>query len=68
MLSNTCKYALRALIYLGKYSKEDKRIGIKKISEDLGFLFSIFRKNFSKPGETKIAGFNKRAKRRFCAG
>lgn len=36
MLSNTCKYALRALIYLGKYSKNDGRIGIKKISEDLG--------------------------------
>lgn len=35
MLSNTCKYALRALIYLGKYSKSDHRIGIKKISEDL---------------------------------
>lgn len=36
MLSNTCKYALRALIYLAKYSKDDNRIGIKKISEDLG--------------------------------
>jgi len=36
MLSNTCKYALRALIYLGKFSKEDEMIGIKKISEDLG--------------------------------
>ena len=36
MLSNTCKYALRALIYLGKFSEEDTRIGIKKISEDLG--------------------------------
>ena len=35
MLSNTCKYALRALIYLGKFSTDDKRIGIKKISEDL---------------------------------
>ena len=35
MLSNTCKYALRALIYLGKYSEENGRIGIKKISEDL---------------------------------
>lgn len=35
MLSNTCKYALRALIYLGKFSKKDNRIGIKKISEDL---------------------------------
>ena len=35
MLSNTCKYALRALIYLGKYSEKDSRIGIKKISDDL---------------------------------
>ncbi|MCF6332269.1 MAG: Rrf2 family transcriptional regulator [Draconibacterium sp.] len=35
MLSNTCKYALRALIYLGNFSEENKRIGIKKISEDL---------------------------------
>jgi Rrf2 family iron-sulfur cluster assembly transcriptional regulator len=35
MLSNTCKYALRALIYLGKFSEDGKMIGIKKISEDL---------------------------------
>lgn len=36
MLSNTCKYALRALIYLAKFSEDEKRIGIKRISEDLG--------------------------------
>jgi Rrf2 family protein len=35
MLSNTCKYAVRALIYLGKYSEDGARIGIKKISSDL---------------------------------
>ena len=35
MLSNTCKYAVRALIYLGKYSTEGSKIGIKKISSDL---------------------------------
>jgi Rrf2 family transcriptional regulator, iron-sulfur cluster assembly transcription factor len=35
MLSNTSKYALRGLIYLAKYAKEDNRIGIKKISKDL---------------------------------
>jgi Rrf2 family protein len=35
MLSNTSKYALRGLIYLAKYSKDDCRIGIKKISKDL---------------------------------
>lgn len=35
MLSNTCKYAVRALIYLGKYSSDGTKIGIKKISGDL---------------------------------
>lgn len=35
MLSNTCKYALRALIYLGKNVETGSRIGIKKISDDL---------------------------------
>ena len=35
MLSNTCKYAVRALIYLGKYSADGTKIGIKKISSDL---------------------------------
>ncbi len=35
MLSNTCKYAIRALIYLGKNSSDGTRIGIKKISSDL---------------------------------
>jgi Rrf2 family transcriptional regulator, iron-sulfur cluster assembly transcription factor len=35
MLSNTSKYALRGLIYLAKYSKDDNRIGIKRISKDL---------------------------------
>lgn len=35
MLSNTCKYAVRALIYLGKNSEDGTKIGIKKISSDL---------------------------------
>lgn len=36
MLSNTCKYAIRALIYLGKFSDgKETKIGIKKISSDL---------------------------------
>jgi Rrf2 family protein len=36
MLSNTCKYAIRALIYLGNFSKNGEKIGIKKIAGDLG--------------------------------
>ncbi|PIF03342.1 MAG: Rrf2 family transcriptional regulator [Draconibacterium sp.] len=35
MLSNTCKYALRALIYLGKNATPEKKIGIKQLSKDL---------------------------------
>ena len=35
MLSNTCKYAIRALIYLGKFNEDGTKIGIKKISGDL---------------------------------
>lgn len=35
MLSNTCKYAIRSLIYLANYSTPTQKIGIKKISEDL---------------------------------
>ena len=35
MLSNTCKYAIRAIIYLGKFSCDGEKIGIKKISADL---------------------------------
>ncbi|MFA8433933.1 MAG: Rrf2 family transcriptional regulator [Marinifilaceae bacterium] len=35
MLSNTCKYAIRSVIYLAINSQEGKKIGIKRISEDL---------------------------------
>ncbi|MFW5803924.1 MAG: RrF2 family transcriptional regulator [bacterium] len=35
MLSNTCKYAVRAVIYLAYNEDKGKNIGIKQISEDL---------------------------------
>lgn len=35
MLSNTSKYAIRAVIYLAVYATDNKRIGIKKIAEAL---------------------------------
>ncbi|MGC9343533.1 MAG: RrF2 family transcriptional regulator [Bacteroidales bacterium] len=35
MLSNTSKYALRAVIYLAINAREGEKIGIKKISSDL---------------------------------
>lgn len=35
MLSNTCKYAIRAVIYLGIHGVGGTKIGIKQISKDL---------------------------------
>src|SRR6056297_376134 len=35
MLSNTCKYAIRAVIYLSLNGGEEKKIGIKEISKEL---------------------------------
>lgn len=35
MLSNTCKYAIRAVIYLAVNNGIDKKIGIKEISSQL---------------------------------
>jgi len=36
MLSNTSKYAIRALIYLELYSSPEKKEGIKRIAGELG--------------------------------
>ena len=35
ILSNTCKYAIRATIYLAVNEKENEKVGIKRIAEDL---------------------------------
>ncbi|MEN8201736.1 MAG: Rrf2 family transcriptional regulator [Bacteroidota bacterium] len=35
MLSNTCKYAIRAVIYLALFSSRDKKVGIKEMAEEL---------------------------------
>ncbi len=35
MISNTCKYGIRAILYIAINSQDGKKIGIKKISEDL---------------------------------
>jgi len=52
MLSNTCKYAIRAVIYLAHVDDITKKIGIKKISENLkiptpflGKILQILAKN-----------------------
>jgi Rrf2 family transcriptional regulator, iron-sulfur cluster assembly transcription factor len=52
MLSNTCKYAIRAVIYLALNNQENKKIGIKKISKELsiptpflGKILQVLAKN-----------------------
>ncbi|MCP4975547.1 MAG: Rrf2 family transcriptional regulator [Maribacter sp.] len=35
MLSNACKYTIRSMLYLALYTDETKKIGVKKIAEDL---------------------------------
>jgi Rrf2 family protein len=35
MLSNTCKYAIRAVLYLAVNTNDGKKTGIKQISEEL---------------------------------
>ena len=35
MLSNACKYAIRSILYLSINTNETKKIGVKKIAEDL---------------------------------
>ena len=48
MLSKSCEYAIRAVLYLSIHSDEDKKIGIKIIAEELKipgqFLNKILQK------------------------
>ena len=66
MLSNTSKYALRALIYLALYTSPEKKIGIREISAELGiptpFLGKILqvlaRRNILNSAKGPHGGFN----------
>ncbi len=53
MLSKTCKYALRAMIYLGKYGTGDNKVRIKEITKEIDvpahFLAKILQ-NLAKDG------------------
>ena len=44
MLSQTSKYAIRALIYLELYSNPEKKVGIKEISDALDIPFPFLGK------------------------
>lgn len=54
MLSNTCKYAIRALVYLAMHQKDDGKIGIKQISEELKIPAPFLGKIMQQLAKNKI--------------
>jgi Rrf2 family protein len=59
MLSNTSKYAIRSLIYLANYANDKKKIGIKKISEDLGIPSPFLGKILQRLAREKVLSSTK---------
>jgi len=59
MLSNTSKYAIRAVIYLALYSTPEKKAGIKKIAEELGIPTPFLGKILQMLAKHKILGSTK---------
>ena len=44
MLSKSCEYALKSLLYITKTSENEKRVGVKEISSNLGIPFHFAAK------------------------
>jgi Rrf2 family protein len=59
MLSNTCKYAVRSVIYLALNQEEGKKIGIKLISKDLDIPTPFLGKILQTLAKQKILISNK---------
>jgi Rrf2 family protein len=59
MLSNTCKYAVRSVIYLALNDEEGKKIGIKQISNDLNIPTPFLGKILQSLAKQKMLLSNK---------
>lgn len=59
MLSNTCKYAIRALIYIAVHAREGEKIGIRKIAEDLEIPMPFLGKILQQLARNKILSSTK---------
>ncbi len=59
MLSSSCKYGIRSLIYLSKNPLINGKIGIKKISEDLNLPTPFMGKILQKLVKEKILASSK---------
>jgi len=59
MLSNTCKYAIRAVIYLAVHADKTEKIGIKRIAEDLEIPMPFLGKILQNLAKNKILSSTK---------
>lgn len=59
MLSNTCKYAVRAVVYLSVFATENKKSGIKEIAEKLDIPSPFLGKIMQTLAKQKIVNSSK---------
>lgn len=59
MLSNTCKYGIRAVIYISVYATDKKKIGIKEISSELDIPSPFLGKILQSLSKHKILNSSK---------
>jgi len=59
MLSNSCRYGIRAVIYLANQPKSNEKIGIKKISSDLNLPTPFLAKILQQLAKQKILSSSK---------
>lgn len=59
MLSSTCKYGIRAIVYIAGNSNEGENMGIKKISEDLALPMPFLAKILQQMVKKKILNSSK---------
>jgi Rrf2 family iron-sulfur cluster assembly transcriptional regulator len=59
MLSSSCKYGIRAVTYIATKSKNNGKIGIKKISEDLNLPTPFLAKILQQLAKQKILSSSK---------
>ena len=59
MLSNTCKYAVRAVIYISVYASDKKKVGIKEISSKLDIPSPFLGKILQTLSKNKILNSTK---------
>lgn len=68
MLSNTSKYAIRAVIYLALNGNRDSKIGIKQIAQDLEIPTPFLGKILQSLAKHKLLASTKGPHGGFCLG